>query len=171
MNPPIIEQYHQDELWKGLMDGTINCIATDHAPHTLDEKNNPYGMAPSGMPGVETSLPLMLNQIQTGKINIHHVVKWMCETPAKIYKIKNKGFLKEGYDADITIVDLKKEKTISGSKMQSKCGWSAFEGQTITGWPNTTIVNGNIVYANEMIDSSFTGKQVCLLYTSDAAAE
>ena len=160
MNPPIREQYHQDELWKGLMDGTINCIATDHAPHTLDEKNNPYGMAPSGMPGVETSLPLMLNQIQTGKINIHHVVKWMCETPAKIYKIKNKGFLKEGYDADITIVDLKKEKTISGRKMQSKCGWSAFDGQTITGWPNTTIVNGNIVYANEMIDSSFTGKQV-----------
>ena len=160
MNPPIREQYHQDELWRGLMDGTINCIATDHAPHTLDEKNNPYGMAPSGMPGVETSLPLMLNQIQSGKINIHHVVKWMCETPAKIYKIKNKGFLKEGYDADITIVDLKKEKTISGRKMQSKCGWSAFDGQTITGWPNTTIVNGNIVYANEMIDSSFTGKQV-----------
>ena len=160
MNPPIREQYHQDELWRGLMDGTINCIATDHAPHTLDEKNNPYGMAPSGMPGVETSLPLMLNQIQSGKINIHHVVKWMCETPAKIYKIKNKGFLKEGYDADITIVDLKKEKTISGRKMQSKCGWSAFDGQTITGWPNTTIVNGNIVYANEMIDPTFTGKQV-----------
>ena len=160
MNPPIREQYHQDELWKGLMDGTINCIATDHAPHTLDEKNTPYGTAPSGMPGVETSLPLMLNQIHKGKITFHDIVKWMCENAANIYKIKNKGFLKEGYDADITIVDLEKEKIVSGKNMQSKCGWNAFDGQTIKGWPNTTIVNGNIVYQNETINTQFLGQQV-----------
>ena len=112
------------------------------------------------MPGVETSLPLMLNQIHKGKITFHDIVKWMCENAANIYKIKNKGFLKEGYDADITIVDLEKEKIVSGKNMQSKCGWNAFDGQTIKGWPNTTIVNGNIVYQNETINTQFLGQQV-----------
>jgi dihydroorotase-like cyclic amidohydrolase len=97
MNPPIREKRHQKELWKGLFDGTINCIATDHAPHTIQEKNKPYGIAPSGMPGVETSLPLMLNQVNKGKITLQDIIKWMCENPAKIYQIKNKGFIKEGF--------------------------------------------------------------------------
>ena len=88
MNPPIREKHHQEELWKGLFDGTINCIATDHAPHTIQEKNKPYGSAPSGMPGVETSLPLMLNQVNKGKITLQDIIKWMCENPAKIYQIK-----------------------------------------------------------------------------------
>jgi len=160
MNPPIREKYHQDELWAGLIDGTINCIATDHAPHTLEEKFLPFGQAPSGMPGVETSLPLMLNHSHTSNIDIKDIVKWMCENPAIIYKIKNKGFIKEGYDADITIVDINKEKIISGKNMQSKCGWSAFDGKNIKGWPIITIVNGNVVYENGQINNQFLGHQV-----------
>ena len=160
MNPPIREKYHQDELWNGLRDGTINCIATDHAPHTLEEKNNPYDKAPAGMPGVETSLPLMLNQVTKGKIELTDVVKWMCENVTKIYGIKNKGFIKPGYDADITIIDMNKEKTIKGNQMQSKCGWSAFDNQRLKGWPVTTIVNGNVVYENETINTKFLGKPV-----------
>ena len=159
MNPPIREKYHQEELWKGLFDGTINCIATDHAPHTIQEKNKPYGIAPSGMPGVETSLPLMLNQVNKGKITLQDIIKWMCENPAKIYQIKNKGFIKEGFDADIAIVDLNKVKTIKAKNMQSKCGWSAFEGLKVKGWPIMTIVNGNIVYENESINDKFFGKR------------
>ena len=159
MNPPIREKYHQEELWKGLFDGTINCIATDHAPHTIQEKNKPYGIAPSGMPGVETSLPLMLNQVNKGKITLQDIIKWMCENPAKIYQIKNKGFIKEGFDADIALVDLNKIKTIRAKNMQSKCGWSAFEGLKVKGWPIMTIVNGNIVYENGSINDKFFGKR------------
>ena len=160
MNPPIREKYHQDELWRGLVDGTINCIATDHAPHSIKEKSKPYGVAPSGMPGVETSIPLMLNQVSEGKVTLQDIVKWMCENPAILYDVKNKGFIKKGFDADITIVDLKKKKTISGKNMQSKCGWSAFDGFEITGWPVITIVNGNIVYENEIINDTYLGKRV-----------
>tara|TARA_A100000164_G_scaffold53816_1_gene42399 strand:+ start:142 stop:1458 length:1317 start_codon:yes stop_codon:yes gene_type:complete len=160
MNPPIREKYHQEELWKGLFDGTINCIATDHAPHTIQEKNNPYGIAPSGMPGVETSLPLMLNQVNKGKIKLQDITKWMCENPAKIYQIKNKGFIEEGFDADIALIDLNRIKKIRAKNMQSKCGWSAFEGFEIKGWPIITIVNGNIVYENESINENYFGKRV-----------
>ena len=159
MNPPIREKHHQEELWKGLFDGTINCIATDHAPHTIQEKNKPYGIAPSGMPGVETSLPLMLNQVNKGKITLQDIIKWMCENPAKIYQIKNKGFIKEGFDADIALVDLNKIKIIRAKNMQSKCGWSPFEGLEVKGWPIMTIVNGNIVYENESINDKFFGKR------------
>ena len=160
MNPPIREKYHQDALWRGLRDGTINCIATDHAPHTLEEKNNSYENSPAGMPGVETSLPLMLNQVTKGNVELTDVVRWMCENVTKIYGIKNKGFIKVGYDADITILDMNKEKTVLGSQMQSKCGWSAFDNKKLTGWPIITIVNGNIVYENETINTQFLGKPV-----------
>ena len=160
MNPPIREKYHQNELWKGLKDGTIQCIATDHAPHTLKEKNNPYEKSPAGMPGVETSLPLMLNQVTKGNIELTDVVKWMCENVTKIYGIKNKGFIKPGYDADITIIDMNKEKVVLGNNMQSKCGWSAFDNDKLKGWPIITIVNGNIVFENETVSTKFLGKPV-----------
>ena len=112
------------------------------------------------MPGVETSLPLMLNHTHKSDIDIKHIVKWMCENPAKIYNIKNKGYLREGYDADITLVDLNKEKVVSGKNMQSKCGWSAFDGKTLKGWPVMTIVNGNVVFENEQINDKIKGKKV-----------
>ena len=112
------------------------------------------------MPGVETSLPLMLNQVTKGNIELTDVVKWMCENVTKIYGIKNKGFIKTGYDADITIIDMNKEKAVLGSNMQSKCGWSAFDNQKLKGWPITTIVNGNVVFENETVSTQFLGKPV-----------
>ena len=160
MNPPIREKYHQKELWAGLKDGTIDCVATDHAPHTFEEKALPYGEAPSGMPGVQTSLTLMLNEVANEKINLEDVVKWMAENPAKLYNIKGKGFLKEGYDADITIVDMDCEKTILNENMYSKCGWTAFHNTTTKGWPIITIVNGNIVYENDELNLDVFGKPV-----------
>ena len=160
MNPPIREKYHQKELWAGLKDGTIDCVATDHAPHTFEEKALPYGQAPSGMPGVQTSLTLMLNEVANEKINLEDVVKWMAENPAKLYNIKGKGFLKEGYDADITIVDMDCEKTILNENMYSKCGWTAFHNTTTRGWPIITIVNGNIVYENDELNLDVFGKPV-----------
>jgi len=160
MNPPIREKYHQKELWAGLKDGTIDCIATDHAPHTIDEKSKPYGESPSGMPGVQTSLTLMLNEVSNERINLEDVVKWMCENPAKLYNIKNKGFLRIGYDADITIVDMEKEDAIMNENMYSKCGWTAFHGKTTKGWPITTIVNGNIVYNNDKLNLDIRGRKV-----------
>ncbi len=164
MNPPIRGKRHQDELWKGLLDGTVDCIATDHAPHTLNEKSLPYGKAPSGMPGVQTSLTLMLNQVSEGKISLKNVIKWMSENPANIYKVKNKGAIKIGYDADITIIDMNKEKIIQNSDMHSKCGWTAFNGEKTKGWPITTIVNGNIVYENENLNLDIRGEKVLFNY-------
>ena len=113
-----------------------------------------------GVPGVQTSLTLMLNEVSNERINLEDVAKWMCENPAKLYKVKNKGFLKLGYDADITIVDMNKKRTILNEEMYSKCGWTAFNGMTTKGWPITTIVNGNIVYDNEKLDLNIRGKKV-----------
>ena len=160
MNPPIREKYHQKELWAGLKDGTIDCIATDHAPHTLEEKSLPYGEAPSGMPGVQTSLTLMLNEVSRDRIHLEDIAKWMSENSAILYNIKNKGFLKVGYDADITIVDMNKEMAILNENMYSKCGWTAFHNKTTKGWPITTIVNGNIIYNNGELILDVFGKEV-----------
>lgn len=160
MNPPIRSSRHRKELWNGLMDGTISCIATDHAPHTLEEKKLPFGKAPSGMPGVETSLTLMLNEVNKNKISLQKVVEWMSENPAKLYKVKNKGFLVPGYDADIAIVDMNVTKKIHNRDMKSKCGWTAFDGYKTTGWPVTTIVNGNIVFNDGKLFHDNKGKKV-----------
>ena len=164
LNPPIREKYHQEELWKGLLDGTIDCIATDHAPHTLEEKSLPYGQAPSGMPGVETSLTLMLNEVSKGRIKLENIVQLMSENPANIYKMKNKGFIKPGYDADITIVDMNKEKTILNESMKTKCGWTAFNGVKTKGWAQYTIVNGNIVYDDGKLDLDHRGGKIDFKY-------
>ena len=112
------------------------------------------------MPGVETSLTLILNEVSKGRVTLENVVKWMSENPATLYDIKNKGFIKKGYDADLTIVDMNKEKVILNDSMQSKCGWTAFHGTKTKGWPITTIVNGHIVYDNETLNLDVMGKQV-----------
>ena len=112
------------------------------------------------MPGVQTSLTLMLNEVANERINLEDVVKWMAENPAKLYNIKSKGFLREGYDADVTIVDMDCEKTILNENMYSKCGWTAFHNTTTKGWPILTIVNGNIVYENDELNLDIFGKPV-----------
>ncbi len=160
MNPPIREQRHQEALWYGLKNNIIDCIATDHAPHTKEEKEKPYPESPSGMPGIETSLPIMLHCASQGKCTLQNIAKWMSENPAIIYKIQNKGFISEGFDADLVIVDLKTSKVIDNDRLYTKVKWSPFHGIKTSGWPIITIVNGNIVYREGQFFSEIKGKEV-----------
>ncbi len=160
MNPPIRTQADQDALWAGLHDGTIDFIATDHAPHTLEEKSKPYPESPSGMPGVETSLPLMLSAFKSGKCTLPQVLKWMCEGPAKAYGIRNKGRLVEGYDADIAIVDMENEYAIRDENMLTKVGWTSFHDKLVVGRPLWTIVGGEIAYCDGRIKENVRGTRV-----------
>ncbi len=157
MNPPIRTQHDQDTLWAGLKDGTIDFIATDHAPHTLEEKSQPYPKSPSGMPGVETSLPLMLTAWKSGRCTLAEVLKWMCWAPVETYSIVNKGDLNEGCDADLAIVDVENYRPVRDADMFTKVGWSPFAGRELTGWPVWTVVNGKIAFADGKIREDVRG--------------
>lgn len=146
MNPPVRDRRHGEALWAGLLDGTIACIATDHAPHTLAEKAAGFGKAPSGMPGVELSLPLMLHAVAMGRCSIRHVARWMSEAPAWIYGMAGKGRLAVGFDGDVTVVDRKARRVVRGEALQTRVGWSPFEGWTLTGWPVMTVLLGRPVF-------------------------
>ena len=161
MNPPIRYTEDRDKLWERLKDGTIDCVVTDHAPHTLQAKSVGFPNAPAGMPGVETSLPLMLTHSVEGKCSVSDIVKWMCAGPAKVYGIKNKGSLVEGFDGDLTLVDLENNRVIQDSDTWTKVGWTPYAGMELTGWPIYTIVDGNIVHKRE-IDGSLRGIPVTL---------
>ena len=146
MNPPLRSADNLDVLWQALLDGVIDFIATDHAPHTLAEKAQPYPQSPSGMPGVETSLAVMLTQAKQGRCTVAQVAHWMSKAVADAYLIPNKGVIAPGYDGDLVLVDLENYKPVLRAELQTKCGWSPFEGQNLTGWPQVTIVGGQIVY-------------------------
>ncbi len=135
-------------MWKALSQNKIDIIATDHAPHTIYEKEKPYENAPSGMPGLETMLPLLLDAYNNNKISIKTIIRLTSANPAAIFKIRGKGFLREGYDADITVIDLKKARTVKNDELYTKCKWSAFNGWRLKGWPVMTFVNGNLIYDN-----------------------
>jgi dihydroorotase len=146
MNPPLRSPHDNEVLWQALLDGTIDFIATDHAPHTLAEKAQVYPNTPSGMPGVETSLPLMLTQAMQGRCTIAQVANWMSTAVAQAYNIPKKGAIAPGYDADLVLVDLNNYRPVLREELLTKCGWSPFEGWNLTGWPIVTIVGGQIVY-------------------------
>ncbi|MGA1602604.1 MAG: dihydroorotase [Prochlorothrix sp.] len=146
MNPPIRSAQDNEILWQALLDGVIDFIATDHAPHTLEEKAQPYPQSPSGMPGVETSLPLMLTQADRGRCAVEQVSRWMSTAVAEGYRIPRKGKIKPGYDADLILVDLKTYRPVLREELQTKCGWSPYEGWNLTGWPVVTIVGGHVVF-------------------------
>ena len=158
MNPPLRSHHDNDVLWAGLLDGTIDFIATDHAPHTLEEKAKGYPYTPSGMPGVETSLPVMLTQAVAGKCTIEQVADWMSTAVAKAYQIPNKGSIQVGFDADLVLVDVENYHPVERQTLETKCGWSPFEGWNLTGYPVYTIVNGNVVFEKGAINSEFKGK-------------
>lgn len=158
MNPPLRSPQDNEILWKALLDGVIDFIATDHAPHTLEEKAKGYPNTPSGMPGVETSLPLMLTQAMAGKCTIQQVSNWMSTAVAKAYKIPNKGKIEVGYDADLVLVDLENYYPVLREKVLSKCGWSPFEGWELTGWPEYTLVGGKVVYGNGEVNTKVRGQ-------------
>ena len=150
MNPPIRYSEDRDILWNRLKDGTIQCIATDHAPHTLSSKNLGWPKASSGMPGVETSLPVMLTHAMNGMCSVEDVVKWMSTNVAKCYGMKKKGEIKIGNDADLVLVNLFEELEVKDKNMWTKVGWSPFAGRTLVGWPQLTFIQGKPVFKREI---------------------
>ena len=159
MNPPIRYTEDKNSLWKRLKDGTIDCVVTDHAPHTLEAKSVGYPNAPAGMPGVETSLPLMLTHAMNGKCSVSDVVKWMCVGPARVYGMQNKGSLIEGYDGDLTLVDLETRREITDADVWTRVGWTPYAGMELTGLPMWTVVDGIPVH-KRTIGGSFKGEAI-----------
>ncbi|HBL14569.1 MAG TPA: dihydroorotase [Cyanobacteria bacterium UBA11162] len=160
MNPPLRSPHDNEVLWQALVDGVIDFIATDHAPHTLAEKAQTYPNSPSGMPGVETSLPLMLTQAMQGRCTIAQVSNWMSTAVAQAYGIPKKGAIAPGFDADLVLVDLNNYHPVQREELLTKCGWSPFEGWNLTGWPVITIVGGKIVYEKGQIYTEVRGQPV-----------
>ncbi|WP_437227887.1 dihydroorotase [Planctomicrobium sp. SH661] len=157
MNPSIKTRADNDAIWEGLRQGIIEVIATDHAPHTLDEKKQAYPKSPSGLPAVENSLALMLDAANQGLCTLEQVVSWMCEAPARVWNLKGKGALREGFDADLVLVDLKKSETIRDADQLTKSRWSPWDGVTLTGWPVRTWVMGRTAFHQGKVDASVRG--------------
>ncbi|MFH1257124.1 MAG: dihydroorotase [Candidatus Diapherotrites archaeon] len=160
MNPPLRSKEDRHALWKGIVDGTVDLIATDHAPHTVEEKKQGYASAPSGVPGVETMLPLLLNAVNEGKLKLERVAQLCCENPAKVYGLKGKGCIKKGFDADLIVVDLHAGQRIINERLFTKCRWSPFSGLKLKGVVEKTIVRGKLVYSKGVVNNAFHGKEV-----------
>ncbi len=158
MNPPLRTKEHYDRLWNAIKNNIVDVLGSDHAPHTKENKKKIYPNSPSGMPGVQTIFPVMLNHVNNNKLSLEQLIKLMCENPCKIFGIKNKGFIKEGYDADLTIVDMNKELVIKDEMIASKCGWTPFNNYKVKGFPIGTIINGNLVMSEGKIISKAQGQ-------------
>ena len=159
-NPAVKEKSDQDALLAALLDNSLDVIATDHAPHTIEEKNNKYLQAPSGGPLVENALKVMLKFVKEKKITIEEVVEKMCHNPAICFQIEKRGFIKEKYYADLVLVDIEKEYEVTEVKILSKCGWSPFVGEKLNGQVEYTIVNGHIAYEKGVFDESKKGMRL-----------
>ena len=157
-NPPIREKHHQEALWNALNNNIVDIIASDHAPHTLEEKSAPYPKSPSGTPGVQTLVPIMLNHVNNGKLSLSKLVSLWSYGPERIHKISGKGRIEQGYDADFTIVDMNKEMIITNNQQRSKSKWTPYDGMKVKGWPTHTIVRGNVVMQDDDIISQPIGK-------------
>ncbi len=145
MNPPIREARHREGLWRGIVQGVVDVLGTDHAPHTKEEKEQPYPASPSGMPGVQTIVPVMLTHVAAGKLTLERFVDLMAHGPQRVFGLADKGRLAVGYDADFTVVDLKARRTIRSEDMATRSGWTPFDGFEATGWPMATIIRGKSV--------------------------
>ncbi len=167
MNPSIKTAADNDALWQGLRDGVIEVIATDHAPHTLEEKSQPYPQSPSGLPAVENSLPLMLDAVNRGLCTLEQVVSWMCAAPARVWDMKGKGAIREGYDADLVLIDLNRKQTILDEEQLTKSRWSPWHGVELTGWPVRTWVRGKTVFQNGTVDVNARGAEVEYMHDSE----
>ena len=148
MNPPLRTKEHYDRLWVAIKNNIVDVLGSDHAPHLKENKDKEYPNTPSGMPGVQTIFPVMLDHVNNGKLTLQQLINLMCENPCRIFGIKNKGFIKEGFDADLTITDMNKEVTIKNEMIASKCGWTPFNNHKVKGFPVGTIVNGHLVMSD-----------------------
>jgi dihydroorotase len=160
MNPSIKTAADNEGLWRALKAGRIQMIATDHAPHTVEEKQQPYPKSPSGLPAVENSLALMLDCVNAGICSLESVVHWMCDAPARVWDMVGKGRIAEGYDADLVLVDLGKKQTVRNQTQVTKCGWSPWDGVSLQGWPVRTLVKGHTVFLNGQFDETVRGSEI-----------
>ena len=145
MNPPIRDEAQRRALWRAVAEGVVDVIGSDHAPHSREEKERRYPDSPSGMPGVQTLLPLMLDHVAAGRLTLARLADLVCAGPARVYGMAGKGRIAVGYDADLSIVDLAARRRITNGWIASRCGWTPFDGMMVTGWPEGTLVRGRIV--------------------------
>ncbi len=165
MNPPIREAHHQAALWRGIEMGLADVLGSDHAPHTREEKARPYPASPSGMPGVQTLVPVMLTHVAHGRLSLERFVDLTSHGPNRIFGLADKGRLAEGFDADLTIVDLKARRTITHQLMATRSGWTPFDGFEAEGWPVATIIRGRTVMRDGEITLPHAGAPVRFLET------
>ena len=159
-NPAIKSPENKTALWEGLFDGRLDVIATDHAPHTWEEKQQPYQKAPSGIPLVQHSLLLMLQYVKQGKITLEKVVEKMCHAPAECFRIAQRGYIREGYHADLVLVDMHSNTRVTKENILYKCGWSPFEGHEFPASVSKTFVNGQVAYENGKVNNSIRGERL-----------
>ncbi|NTS30062.1 dihydroorotase [Phyllobacterium sp. BT25] len=160
MNPPVRDTRHRDGVWSGITQGIVDVLGSDHAPHTLEEKSKPYPASPSGMTGVQTLVPIMLDHVNEGRMSIERFVDLTSHGPNRLFGMARKGRIAVGYDADLTIVDMKRRETITNAGVGSKAGWTPYDGKIVTGWPVGTIVRGQrVMWEGEIVTPS-TGEPV-----------
>lgn len=172
MNPPVRDQRHQDALWRAIQDGLVDVIGSDHAPHTLQEKAKPYPQSPSGMTGVQTLLPVMLDHVHAGRLSLERLVDLTSAGPARIFGLEGKGRIALGFDADLTLVDLGARRTIRNDWIASCSGWTPYDDLDVTGWPVHTIIRGQVVVRDGVLSGQPQGKPLRFLEAwSDEKAE
>jgi dihydroorotase len=163
MNPPIRDTGHVAALWEAVRQGVADTVGSDHAPHLLEEKAKPYPASPSGMPGVQTLLPVMLDHVHKRRLSLQRLVNLTSHGPARIYGIAAKGRIAAGYDADLSIVDLGATREITDDLSASRCGWTPYAGMRVTGWPMATIIRGNVVMRDGELVTPGIGQPVRFL--------
>jgi len=155
MNPPVRDARHREALWRAVGSGLVDVLGSDHAPHTLEEKAKLYPQSPSGMTGVQTLVPIMLDHVNANRLSLERFVDLTSAGPARAFGIAGKGRLAVGYDADLTVVDLKRRATITNSWIASKAGWTPYDGKTVFGWPVGTVVRGRqVMWEGELVAPS-----------------
>ena len=155
MNPPVRDATHREAIWQAVADGVADILGSDHAPHTLEEKAKTYPNSPSGMAGVQTLVPVMLDQVSRGRLSLARFVDLTSHGPARLFDLAGKGRIAVGYDADLTIVDVKRRETITNTWIASRCGWTPYDGLTVTGWPVGTFVRGRqVMWQGELVTPS-----------------
>ena len=155
MNPPVRDKRHRDGVWKGIDQGIVDVLGSDHAPHTLEEKQKPYPASPSGMTGVQTLVPIMLDHVNAGRLTLERFVDLSSHGPNRIFGMARKGRIAVGYEADLTIVDMKRLETITHEQAGSKAGWTPYHGKTVTGWPIGTFVRGiKVMWEAEIVNAN-----------------
>jgi dihydroorotase len=155
LNPPIRDASHRDGIWRGLAQGVIDTVGSDHSPHTREEKAHPYPKTHSGMTGVQTLVPVMLDHVNAGRLSLARFVDLTSAGPARVYGIARKGRIAAGYDADLTVVDLNRRETITDRWIASRAGWTPYNGTSVTGWPVGTFVRGRkVMWQGELVQPS-----------------